>query len=185
MTAARVAGVPNPFLSASSGISSLPAVSMADKSVSSVKCLGGVVLPSLTAQEETESDCPSEAGGCCPACHFPCMPSNPYEGLFSPWRQRHSAAVQPCLGLQIDEGCADRHKHMTGNKAQDFPFACGQRLQVRFARCHGGNDGVVVADLFLLLHTCPEQTAAGGSVPQMPTQHSASAFTPPSISSVR
>lgn len=38
---------------------------------------------------------------------------------------------------------------------------------------------------FLLLHTCPEQTAAGGSVPQMPTQHSASAFTPPSISSVR
>ena len=63
-----------------------------------------------------------------------------------------SAAVQPCLGLQIDEGCADRHKHLTGNKAQDFPFACGQRLQVRFARCHGGNDGVVVADIFAAAH---------------------------------
>ena len=63
-----------------------------------------------------------------------------------------SAAVQPCLGLQIDEGCADRHKHLTGGKAQDLPFACGQRLQVRFARCHGGNDGVVVADLFAAAH---------------------------------
>ena len=63
-----------------------------------------------------------------------------------------SAAVQPCLGLQTDEGRADRHKHLTGNKAQDFPFACGQRLQVRFARCHGGNDGVVVADIFAAAH---------------------------------
>ena len=32
-------------------------------SVSSVKCLGGVVFPSLTAQEETGSDCPSESSG--------------------------------------------------------------------------------------------------------------------------
>ena len=44
--------------------------------------------------------------------------------------------------------CMLMRKHLTGGKAQDFPFACGQRLQVRFARCHGGNDGVVVADLF-------------------------------------
>ncbi len=71
---------------------------------------------------------------------------------FSPWRKGISAAVQPCLGLQIDEGCADRHKHLTGNKAQQLPFACGQRLQVRFARRHRGNDGVVVADLFAAAH---------------------------------
>lgn len=95
-----------------------------------------------------------------------------------------SAAVQLHLGLQTDEGRADRHKHLTGNKAQNLPFACEQGFQVRFARRYGGNDGVVVADL-LLLHTCPEQTAAGGSVPQIPAQHSASAFTPPSLSSVR
>ena len=63
-----------------------------------------------------------------------------------------SAAVQPCLGLQIDEGRADRHKHLTGNKAQDLPFACGQGFQICFARRHRGNDGVVVADLFAAAH---------------------------------
>ena len=50
----RVAGVPMPLRSASSGISSLPALSIADSSVSSVKCLGGVVLPVLTAASDTE-----------------------------------------------------------------------------------------------------------------------------------
>src|SRR5699024_1673754 len=52
---ARVAGVPRPLRSASSGISSFPAVSIAESSVSSVKCLGGVVLPSLTVAPERGS----------------------------------------------------------------------------------------------------------------------------------
>ena len=51
---ARVAGVPRPLRSASSGISSFPAVSIAESSVSSVKCLGGVVLPSLTVAPERQ-----------------------------------------------------------------------------------------------------------------------------------
>ena len=45
---ARVAGVPMPLRSTSSGISSTPAVSMLFRIVSSVKCRGGVVLPSFT-----------------------------------------------------------------------------------------------------------------------------------------
>ena len=44
--AARVAGVPMPLCSAPSGISSLPAVSIACKRVPSVWCAGGVVCPS-------------------------------------------------------------------------------------------------------------------------------------------
>ena len=52
---ARVAGVPRPLRSASSGISFDPAVSIAESSVSSVKCLGGLVLPSLTAKLERGS----------------------------------------------------------------------------------------------------------------------------------
>ena len=63
-----------------------------------------------------------------------------------------SAAVQLCIGLQIDEGRADRHKHLTGNKAQQLPFACEQGFQIRFARRHRGNDGVVVADPFAVAH---------------------------------
>ena len=42
-------------LVASSGISSCPAVSIAESSVSSVKCWGGVVLPSLTVAPERGS----------------------------------------------------------------------------------------------------------------------------------
>ena len=56
---ARVAGVPMPCLSASSGISSLPAVSMAESRESSVWCLGGVVLPVLILAAATGSVCPS------------------------------------------------------------------------------------------------------------------------------
>ena len=52
---ARVAGVPSPLRSASSGISLAPAVSIAARSVSSEKCLGGLVLPSLTAAPATGS----------------------------------------------------------------------------------------------------------------------------------
>ena len=57
--AARVGGVPMPCLSASSGISSLPAISMAESRESSVWCLGGVVLPDLTWAAATGSVCPS------------------------------------------------------------------------------------------------------------------------------
>ena len=60
---ARVAGVPRPFRSASSGISSFPAVSIADNRVSSVKCWGGLLLPSLTIAAETERVCPSVSSG--------------------------------------------------------------------------------------------------------------------------
>ena len=60
---ARVAGVPSPLRSASSGISSFPAVSIAESKVSSVKCLGGVVLPSLTAAPATGSAWPSVSSG--------------------------------------------------------------------------------------------------------------------------
>ena len=90
MTAALVAGVPNPFLSASSGISSLPAVSIADRSVSSVNCLGGVVLPSLTAQEETGSDCPSESSGRV----LSCLPSVSYTHLDVYKRQSLNCATE-------------------------------------------------------------------------------------------
>ena len=47
--AALVAGVPRPLRSASSGISSFPAVSIAARRVSSVYALGGVVKCSVTA----------------------------------------------------------------------------------------------------------------------------------------
>ena len=60
---ARVAGVPSPLPSAASGILSFPAVSIAESSVSSVKCLGGVVLPSLTAAPVTGSSWPSVSSG--------------------------------------------------------------------------------------------------------------------------
>ena len=43
MIPARVAVVPNPLRSASSGVSSLPAFSIADRSVSSVYAFGGCV----------------------------------------------------------------------------------------------------------------------------------------------
>ena len=43
MIPARVAVVPNPLRSASSGVSSLPAFSIADRSVSSVNAFGGCV----------------------------------------------------------------------------------------------------------------------------------------------
>src|SRR5699024_11244319 len=56
-------GVPSPLRSASSGISSFPAVSIAESRVSSVKCLGGVVLPSLTAAPATGSAWPSVSSG--------------------------------------------------------------------------------------------------------------------------
>jgi len=49
MIAALVAGVPSPLRSASSGISSFPAVSMAARRVSSVYALGGAVRCSVTA----------------------------------------------------------------------------------------------------------------------------------------
>ncbi len=45
---ARVAGVPSPFRSASSGVSSAPARSMADNSVLSVKRFFAVVFPSFS-----------------------------------------------------------------------------------------------------------------------------------------
>ena len=51
--AALVAGVPSPFRSASSGISSFPAVSIACRRESSVKCAGGVVVPSFTDTDFT------------------------------------------------------------------------------------------------------------------------------------
>ena len=59
----RVAGVPMPLRSASSGISSLLAFSIAASSVSSVKCLGGVVFPVLTDAADTESVCCSVTTG--------------------------------------------------------------------------------------------------------------------------
>ena len=52
--AALVAGVPSPFRSASSGISSFPAVSIACRRESSVKCAGGVVVPSFNETDCTE-----------------------------------------------------------------------------------------------------------------------------------
>ena len=71
MMAARVAGVPKPFRSASSGVSSLPAFSIADRRVSSVKCLGGVVLPSFTAASVQSNTCPSDSSGSA-ASRFSC-----------------------------------------------------------------------------------------------------------------
>ena len=50
---ARVAGVPSPLRSASSGISFAPAVSMLCRSVSSVKCFGGTVFPSFISTESS------------------------------------------------------------------------------------------------------------------------------------
>ena len=56
--AARVAGVPSPLRSASSGISFAPAVSIAASKLSSVKCLGGLVFPSLMPGTNTSKCCP-------------------------------------------------------------------------------------------------------------------------------
>ncbi len=63
MVAARVAGVPRPLRSASSGVSSAPAVSIAERSVSSVKCFGGLVLPSFTSAVSTFTSVPSAGIG--------------------------------------------------------------------------------------------------------------------------
>ena len=68
MIPARVAGVPRPLRSASSGISSAPAVSMLCRSVSSVKCLGGVVFPSLISAPLTFSSSPEATEGS--SCSF-------------------------------------------------------------------------------------------------------------------
>ena len=61
--AALVAGVPSPLRSASSGISSLPAFSIADRRVSSVYALGGAVKCSVTAASTWSKVCPSVKSG--------------------------------------------------------------------------------------------------------------------------
>ena len=63
MMAARVAGVPIPFRSASSGKSSALAASIACKSRSSVKCFGGEVFPSFISVFSMGSVSPSTNGG--------------------------------------------------------------------------------------------------------------------------
>ena len=68
MIPARVAGVPRPFRSTSSGISSAPAVSIAESSVSSVKCFGGEVFPSLISEPSTFRSSPTDTAGS--ACLF-------------------------------------------------------------------------------------------------------------------
>ena len=60
---ARVAVVPNPLRSASSGVSSLPAFSIADKRVSSVKAFGGCVKRSVISAAAFSKACPSARGG--------------------------------------------------------------------------------------------------------------------------
>ena len=60
---ARVAGVPSPLRSASSGISFAPAFSMAESSVSSVYRAGGFVFPSSSETSKLSMDCPSVIGG--------------------------------------------------------------------------------------------------------------------------
>ncbi len=156
---------------------------MAESSVSSVKCLGGVVLPSLTAGGNGKQLSLESSGGC---CHLPfsVVPSNPYEGLFPFGGKGISAAVQPCLGLQIDEGCADRHKHLTGNKARISPFAYGQGFQVRFSpppsweRRRGGHD-------ILLLHLPPNRRLRAAPCRRQPRSTAPARLRRPPISSVR
>ena len=64
-TPARVAGVPRPVRSAPSisANSSALACSIADKSRSSVKCRGGLVVPSLVEASTFSKVCPSASGG--------------------------------------------------------------------------------------------------------------------------
>ena len=62
-TAARVAGVPRPRLSASFGISFDPAFSMAARRVSSVYRFGGVVFDSFTSALLTARVCPFSSAG--------------------------------------------------------------------------------------------------------------------------
>jgi hypothetical protein len=63
MTAARVAGVPNPLRSASAFVSSLPACSIADKRLASVWGFGGCVSWAVTFAEKPENVCPSVKSG--------------------------------------------------------------------------------------------------------------------------
>ena len=63
MTAARVAGVPNPLRSASAFVSSLPACSIADKRLASVWGFGGCVSWAVTFVEKPENVCPSVKSG--------------------------------------------------------------------------------------------------------------------------
>ena len=94
MIAALVAGVPRPFRSASSGISSFPAFSMADRRVSSVKGLGGWVKRSATETSALSKICPSVKSGNVP-------PSSSTDVSFKETRKMRSISCQPSERIRL------------------------------------------------------------------------------------
>ena len=94
MMAALVAGVPSPFRSASSGISSLPAFSMADRRVSSVNGFGGCVKCSVTETSAPSKVCPLVKSGSS-------LSFSPFGFSFREKRKMWSISRQPSARMRL------------------------------------------------------------------------------------
>ena len=143
-----------PFRSASSGISPAPAVSILWRMVSSVKCLGGVVLPSFTWTTSTASDWPLcqtvrqggvfGGGGIDPPAHV--------QHRFSFGGEAMPATLRRQAGFGVPMGRADRPEQPQRHQPQDFPLSLGERGEVGIGGAFGGDNGMVVRDVLTAAH---------------------------------